>query len=103
MAAARPRRGRRTPASRIPTFLFARRKIRTMAGGGSRAGRRWPRGGGASMRVLITGGAGYIGSHTAKAFAEAGHEGWAYDNLSAGHRAAAPAGRLIVGELEDAD
>src|SRR6267378_114294 len=55
------------------------------------------------MRVLVTGGAGYIGSHTAKAFAEAGHEVWAYDNLSAGHRAAAPAGRLIVGELEDGD
>jgi UDP-glucose 4-epimerase len=53
------------------------------------------------MRVLITGGAGYIGSHTARLFAAAGHEVWAYDNLSAGHRAAAPPGRLIVGELAD--
>src|SRR5262245_48389945 len=53
------------------------------------------------MRVLITGGAGYIGSHAARAFAAAGHEVWAYDNLSAGHRAAAPPGRLIVGELAD--
>lgn len=53
------------------------------------------------MRVLITGGAGYIGSHTARAFAAAGHEVWAYDNLSAGHRAAVPPGRLLVGELAD--
>jgi UDP-glucose 4-epimerase len=55
------------------------------------------------MRVLITGGAGYIGSHAARRFAAAGHEVWAFDNLYAGHRAAAPAGRLVVGDLTDAE
>ncbi len=35
--------------------------------------------------VLVTGGAGYIGSHAAKALAQAGHDVVVYDNLSAGH------------------
>ena len=34
------------------------------------------------MKVLVTGGAGYIGSHTCKALARAGHEVRVYDNLS---------------------
>jgi UDP-arabinose 4-epimerase len=38
------------------------------------------------MRVLVTGGAGYIGSHACKALAVAGHEPVVYDNLSGGHR-----------------
>jgi UDP-glucose 4-epimerase len=38
--------------------------------------------------VLVTGGAGYIGSHTAKALRRAGHRVVIYDNLSAGHREA---------------
>jgi len=33
------------------------------------------------MRILVTGGAGYIGSHTARLFAEYGHEAVVYDNL----------------------
>lgn len=37
------------------------------------------------MRVLILGGAGYIGSHVAKAFLKAGHEVTVFDNLSSGH------------------
>lgn len=45
------------------------------------------------MKVLVTGGAGYIGSHTCKALAEAGHEPVAYDNLSTGHRDAVRWGR----------
>jgi UDP-glucose-4-epimerase GalE len=53
------------------------------------------------MRILVTGGAGYIGSHAAKRFRERGHEVWVYDNLSVGHRAAVPADRLIVGDLAD--
>jgi UDP-glucose 4-epimerase len=36
-------------------------------------------------RVLVTGGAGYIGSHTVKALVRAGHAATVYDNLSAGH------------------
>ena len=53
------------------------------------------------MNVLLTGGAGYVGSHAARLLRLAGHEVWVYDNLSFGHRAAAPAGRLIEGDLMD--
>ncbi len=38
------------------------------------------------MKVLVTGGAGFIGSHVADAFLEAGHEVWALDDLSSGRR-----------------
>src|ERR1700683_2397270 len=54
-------------------------------------------------RILVTGGAGYIGSHAVRLFLERGHDVWVYDNLSYGHRAAVPANRLIVGDLADAD
>ncbi|MCR4376177.1 MAG: NAD-dependent epimerase/dehydratase family protein, partial [Acidobacteria bacterium] len=43
---------------------------------------------GRGRRVLVTGGAGYIGSHTVLALAEAGYDVSVYDDLSAGHRAA---------------
>lgn len=55
------------------------------------------------MRILVTGGAGYIGSQTARLLLERGHEVWIYDNLSLGHRAAVPADRLIVGDLAELD
>jgi UDP-glucose-4-epimerase GalE len=51
--------------------------------------------------VLVTGGAGYVGSHAAKALRQAGHEVVIYDNLSAGHRQAALGSRLIVGDIAD--
>jgi UDP-arabinose 4-epimerase len=54
-----------------------------------------------SMRVLITGGAGYIGSHTAKALARAGIEPIVYDNLSGGHRWAVKWGPLVEADLSD--
>jgi UDP-glucose 4-epimerase len=44
------------------------------------------------MKVLVTGGAGYIGSHAVKALREAGHEPVVVDNLSRGHRQAVPQG-----------
>jgi len=53
------------------------------------------------MRILITGGAGYIGSHTVKLCLARGHDVWVYDNLSMGHRQAVPADRLIVGDLNE--
>jgi UDP-glucose 4-epimerase len=55
------------------------------------------------MRILVTGGAGYIGSHTVKQLLTCGHDVTVYDNLSAGHRQAVPAERLIVGDLRDVD
>ena len=53
------------------------------------------------MKVLVTGGAGYIGSHAVRHLAGAGHDVWVFDNLSYGHRRAVPDGRLIEGELVD--
>jgi UDP-arabinose 4-epimerase len=51
------------------------------------------------MRVLVTGGAGYIGSHTAKALAKAGHEPLVLDNFSSGHRWAVKWGKLLDWDL----
>jgi UDP-glucose-4-epimerase GalE len=53
------------------------------------------------MRVLVTGGAGYIGSHTAKILATAGHEPVVLDNLSEGHRWAVRWGPLVEGDIAD--
>lgn len=51
------------------------------------------------MRILVTGGAGYIGSHAVRLFLARGHDVWVYDNLSMGHRGAVPAERLIAADL----
>ncbi|HEY4365264.1 MAG TPA: UDP-glucose 4-epimerase GalE [Bryobacteraceae bacterium] len=51
--------------------------------------------------ILVTGGAGYIGSHTAKALAKAGYQPIVYDNLSKGHRWAVQWGPLVVGDLSN--
>jgi UDP-glucose 4-epimerase len=53
--------------------------------------------------VLVTGGAGYIGSHAAKALRQAGYRVVIYDNLSAGHRHAALGGPLVEGDVRDVD
>ncbi len=51
--------------------------------------------------VLVTGGAGYIGSHTCKALAAAGYLPVTYDNLSRGHRQAVKWGPLVEGDILD--
>lgn len=53
------------------------------------------------MRILVTGGAGYIGSHAVRLFMARGHDIWIYDNLSRGHRGSVPADRLIHADLAD--
>ena len=44
------------------------------------------------MNVLVTGGAGYIGSHTVKMLTEKGHNVTVFDNLSRGHIESVPKG-----------
>jgi UDP-glucose-4-epimerase GalE len=53
------------------------------------------------MRVLVTGGAGYVGSHAAKLLAESGHGVVVVDNLAEGHRAAVGKLPLVVADLLD--
>jgi len=53
--------------------------------------------------VLVTGGAGYIGSHAAKVLSQAGHRVVIFDNLSAGHREAVLGAPLIVGDTGDVE
>lgn len=55
------------------------------------------------MNVLVTGGAGYIGSHTCKALAQAGHVPVSFDNLSTGHADNVRWGPLRVGDILDPD
>jgi UDP-glucose 4-epimerase len=56
---------------------------------------------GRGLRVLVTGGAGYIGSHIVRHLAESGHQPVAFDNLYAGHRWAVLDAPLVVGDLGD--
>jgi len=51
--------------------------------------------------ILVTGGAGYIGSHACKALACAGYQPVVYDNLSRGHREAVRWGPLIEADIAD--
>ena len=53
------------------------------------------------MKVLITGGAGYIGSHCNRYFAEKGVETVVLDDLSSGHREAVTDGRFVEGDFGD--
>jgi UDP-glucose-4-epimerase GalE len=58
--------------------------------------------GGGGRAVLVTGGAGYIGSHAAKALNRAGYRVVVYDSLVAGHRGAVKFGELVEGDILDA-
>ncbi len=53
------------------------------------------------MSILVTGGAGYIGSHVVKLLGEAGEDVVVVDNLSTGHRAAVTHGQLVEADLSD--
>ena len=55
------------------------------------------------MKLLVTGGAGYIGSHVVRQLGEAGHDLVVYDNLSTGHRWAVQHGEFVLGDLADRD
>lgn len=52
-------------------------------------------------RILVTGGAGYIGAHACKALARAGYLPVAFDNLATGHAAAVRFGPFVQGDLRD--
>ncbi len=57
-----------------------------------------------TKKVLVTGGAGYIGSHTVLALNEAGYETVVYDNLSTGFKESVlPPARFVRGDLQDSD
>ncbi len=53
------------------------------------------------MRVLVVGGAGYVGSHTVRLLNALNHDVWVYDNLSRGHVESVPRERFIQGNLTD--
>lgn len=54
------------------------------------------------MKLLVVGGAGYVGSTSVERFIDAGHEVVVYDNLASGHAAAVPDGaRLEIGDIRD--
>lgn len=53
------------------------------------------------MKILVTGGAGYIGSHFAHAAKKAGHDVLIYDNLTTGFKEAVPNFKLVKGDLRD--
>ena len=53
------------------------------------------------MKILVTGGAGYIGSHTCKALAKAGYTPVSYDNLEYGHEWAVKWGPFEQGDILD--
>ena len=55
------------------------------------------------MAIVVVGGSGYIGSHTARALRRDGYEVIIFDNLSTGHRSLAEGFELIVGDIADVE
>lgn len=55
------------------------------------------------MNILVTGGAGYIGSHTVRLLAKTGHTAVVYDNLVTGHRAAVSGSLFVEGDIFDSE
>lgn len=55
------------------------------------------------MKVLVVGGAGYIGSHAVRALRPDGHDVVIYDNLSTGHKSLAAGHELIVADIRDTE
>lgn len=53
------------------------------------------------MKILVIGGAGYIGSHMVKMLLSEGHDVLTFDNLSGGHRDAVLGGEFVLGDLDD--
>lgn len=54
------------------------------------------------VRILIIGGAGYVGSHCARAFADSRHQGVVFDSFPFGHREFVRWGELIEGDIPNA-
>jgi len=54
------------------------------------------------VKILVIGGAGYIGSHTARALRRAGHDVIIFDNLSTGYESLAAGFELVKGYVLDA-
>jgi len=55
------------------------------------------------VKILLTGGAGYIGSACLRWLLKQGHDPIAFDNMYEGNKAAVPEGRLVVGDIVDTD
>jgi UDP-glucose-4-epimerase GalE len=95
----------RPPALTVTVFLAGRASARLRNAGGALAFIRGflPSGTISFMatHVLVTGGAGYIGSHAAKALAKAGYVPVTYDSLVYGHREAVRWGPFVEADLAD--